>query len=164
MTECPLNCLWHDFPYNIMENKEVKMKKILNYVLVILGVGLLGSCSSMGTMVSDSSGYGYYDNVYHQGYPAYYGANSYLYPRTRVIQNNVIVVPNQKKVNKRQVQRRETVSPNSRRSVNQVTPNRTVNRNSNAARRGSTVAPSSRSTRSSSAPASRAPSSRRGAN
>lgn len=142
------------------------MKKILNYVLVILGVGFLGSCSTTGTMVSDTSGYGYYDNVYHQGYPTYYGGNSYLYPRTRVIQNNIIVVPNQnqKKVDKRQVQRRETVSPNSRKSINQATPNRTINRNSNAVRRGSAVAPTSRPTRSGSAPASRAPSSRRGAN
>jgi hypothetical protein len=140
------------------------MKKIINFVIIILSVGLISSCSSTGTMMGASSGYGYYDNVYHHGYPAYYGANSYLYPRSRVIHNNIIVLPEQKKVKNRQVQRREAVSPNTRRKVTTTSPNRTVNRSSTPVRRGSTVAPSSRSTRSSSAPASRAPSSRRGVN
>lgn len=140
------------------------MKKIINFVIIILSVGLISSCSSTGRMMGASTGYGYYDNVYHQGYPAYYGANSYLYPRTRVIHNNVIVLPEQKKVNKRQVQRRERVSPNTRRKITTTSPTRTVHRNASPVRRGSTVAPSSRSTRSSAAPSSRVPSSRRRVN
>ena len=127
----------------------------ISLVIGFIGVFLLGSCSSTGAMVGGS---GYYDNMYYHGYPSYYGAygvNPYLYPRNRIIHNNIIVVPEKKGVeNRDNVRRRESVSPNSRRKVtpsksvrSRSETNSTINRRQNApSRENSVVAPSSRRT------------------
>lgn len=141
------------------------MKRLLNILVVGLGVGLLSSCSSTGSVVSGSGPYGYYDDMYYYGYPSYYHA--YPYYNRPVIHNRVIVVPeqNRKAVRNRtnDLRGREAVSPNSRRSVEPS--NREVIRSTAPTRRSTTVAPSSRSA--SPAPASRtnpANGSRRGNN
>src|SRR5690606_1851640 len=108
----------------------------------------------------------YYDNVYYHGYPSYYDAYPYRYQRP-IIHNNIIVVPDQKRVrNSDHVRRRESISPdNNRRRVVPSESNRSIERGSNE-RRGSSIAPSS-SRSSSPAPATRRSSdnpSRRGNN
>lgn len=125
------------------------MKRLINLMIMVLGAFFLSSCSTTGSMLEGSAGYGYYDNVYSHGYPNYYsayGANPYLYPRTRIIHNNVIVLPEQKNVRSReQVRRKESVSQNSRRTITPNEPNQRVNRSAIPSRRGSSVAPTSRS-------------------
>lgn len=120
------------------------MKRLLNMVMVMLGIGFLSSCSTTGSVVSGSDPYGYYDDMYYYGHPSYY--NAYPYYHRPVIHDRVIVVPEQ---NRRVVRNRindlrgrEAVSPNTRRSVEPS--NREVIRNSAPERRSTTVAPSSR--------------------
>lgn len=120
------------------------MKRLLNIVLLVLGVGFLSSCSTTGSTVRGVDAYGYYDNVYYYGYPNYY--RTYPHYQRPVIHNDVIVIPEQKRNvvrNRENVRSRKAISPNTRRSV---TPsNREVIRNTAPTRRSSTVAPSSRS-------------------
>lgn len=140
------------------------MKRAINFMIVLFGAAFLSSCSSTGSMIGASGGYGYYDNVYYHGYPSYY-ANPYLYPGTRIIHNDVIVVPEQNAVrNRDNVRRRETVSPNSRRTVSPTEPNRRIERSTTPTRRGTSVAPSSRSTAPPASRGSSSPNSRRGGN
>lgn len=129
------------------------MKRLINVLIIALGLGFLSSCSSTGTMTDRSDRYGYYDNVYYHGYPSYYNASPYLYQRP-IIHNDIIVVPDKKRVRSRDhVRRRETATPDSRRRVVPRESNRSIERGSNE-RRGSTVAPYSRES-SSPAPATR---------
>lgn len=121
------------------------MKRFLSVILVGLGIGFLSSCSSTGSVVSGSDAYGYYDDMYYYGYPSYYHAYPYHRP---VIHDHIIVVPekeNQRRVirNRNDVRsRREAVSPNSRRSVQQS--NQQIRRQTAPTQRSNTVAPSSR--------------------
>ena len=130
------------------------MKKYMNIITLVFGLAALTACSSTGSMVGGSSGYGYYDDMYYYGYPSYWASpyvSPYYYPGR--VYNNVIVVPEKKpdRVREpRELRRREATSPNTRRTVtpsesNQninrsTTPN--VNRNTAPARRGNNVAPS----------------------
>lgn len=119
------------------------MKRLLNMVMVVLGIGFLSSCSTTGSAVTGSDAYGYYDDMYYYGYPSYYQA--YPHYGRPVIHNDVIVIPEQnRKVirNRENVRTRQAVSPNSRRTVEPS--NREVIRNSAPTRRSTTVAPSSR--------------------
>lgn len=157
---------WHGFPFiSYKINKEVEMKRLLNILLVGLGVGLLTACSSTGSVVSGSDPYRYYDDMYYYGYPSYY--NAYPYYNRPIIHDRVIVVPeqNRKAVRNRtnDLRGREAVSPNTRRSVEPS--RREVIRSTAPTRRSTTVVPSSR--QSSPAPAPRTNStngSRRGNN
>lgn len=145
------------------------MKTLINSIIGILGIFMLGSCTSTGTLTKGSASYGYYDNMYYQGYPYYYGAydrNPYFYPRNRIIHNNIIVVPEKNRVeNRDNVRRREAVSPNSRRTVSpsesvrsRSESSRIINRREGAPSRETITAPSSRR---SDSPASRSGNSRR---
>ena len=130
------------------------MKRLLNILVVGLGIGLLSACSSTGSVVSGSDPYRYYDDMYYYGYPSYY--NAYPYYHRPVIHDRVIVVPEQNRRTVRSrtndLRGREAVAPNMRRSVQPSS--REVIRSSTApTRRSTTVAPSSR--QSSSAPATR---------
>lgn len=130
------------------------MKRLLNIILVGLGIGLLSSCSSTGSVVSGSAPYGYYDDMYYYGHPSYY--NAYPYYHQPVIHDRVVVVPEQNRKiirNRNNDSRgREVVSPNTRRTVQPS--NREVIRNAAPTRRSTTIAPSSRQS-SSPAPAPR---------
>src|SRR5690606_34675437 len=107
------------------------MKRLINILIIALGFGFLSSCSSTGSMMSNSDGYGYSDNVYYHGYPSYYGAYPYLNQRP-IIRNNIIVVPDQKRVrNRDHVRRRESISPNNRRRVVPSESNRSIIRGNN---------------------------------
>jgi len=130
------------------------MKNYLNIIVLIFGLAALTACSSTGSMVGGSSGYGYYDDMYYYGYPNYWTspyASPYYYPGR--IYNNVIVVPEKKPDRVREprdLRRRDAVSPNTRRTVVPSEPNRNinrstapnVNRSTTPERRGSNVAPS----------------------
>src|SRR5690606_2540744 len=106
--------------YMICINKEVAMKRLMNILVIGLGIGLLSACSSTGSVVS-ADPYRYYDNMYYYGYPNYY--NAYPYYNRPIIDNRVIVVPeqNRKAVRNRtnDLRGRQAVSPNTntRRSV-----------------------------------------------
>lgn len=118
------------------------MKRLLNILMLVLGVGFLSSCSTTGSVVGGDA-YGYYDDMYYYGYPSYY--HTYPHYQRPIINHNVIVVPEQnRKVirNRENVRRREVVSPNSRRSV--APSNREVIRRTAPTQRSTTVAPSSR--------------------
>lgn len=138
---------WHGFPFiSYSKTKEVEMKRLLNILLVGLGIGFLSSCSSTGTMVSGTDPYRYYDNMYYYGYPSYYSA--YPYYNRPIIHNRVIVVPeqNRKAVRSRtnDLRGRQAVSPNTNKRRSVQPSNREVIRNSAPSRRSTTVAPSSR--------------------
>src|SRR5690554_406647 len=96
------------------------MKKYWNIIILLIGTVAFTSCSSTGSMVGGSAGYGYYDDMYYYGYPNYWVspyASPYYYPGR--VYNNIIVVPDKKpdKIREpRDLRRRETTSPNTRRT------------------------------------------------
>lgn len=131
------------------------MKRILNIIVVGLVVALISSCSSMGSVNRSAEGYGYYDNMYYSRYPSYYP--SYRYYQRPIIRNEVIIVPEKRKVvrNNGEVKRRQVVSPDTRRTESQshreavrsTAPQRRSLKvsSSNSSRRSGSASPSSRS-------------------
>lgn len=122
------------------------MRKYWNIIVLLIGALAFTSCSSTGSMVGGSGGYGYYDDMYYYGYPNYWVspyANPYYYPRR--VYNNIIVVPEKtpdKIREPRDLRRRETTAPNTRRTVTPNQSNRNIDRSTAPSRRGSNVAPS----------------------